>query len=105
LRAGPDYGTPAGGVLPAEGQLCGQRTQRIRWVNMPEPDPALLSGRLLFIDERRPGGQPYLTENFERVEKVAELNASAERLSSKPTSSAGMSDGDVAWRFQPDPSW
>jgi hypothetical protein len=70
----PDYGTT--GWLTfymPKGTCVAQRTQRIRWVNMPDPDPAQLSGRLLFVDEIRPGGQPYLTENFERVEKVAEL--------------------------------
>jgi len=34
-----------------------QPTQRIRWVNMPEPDPAQLAGRLLYVDEARPGGR------------------------------------------------
>jgi hypothetical protein len=40
---------------------------------MPEPDPAQLSGKLLFVDELRPGGQPVLKEAFVRVERVAEL--------------------------------
>ena len=31
-----------------------QPTQRIRWVNMGEPDPAKLSGKLLWVDEVRP---------------------------------------------------
>jgi 4-amino-4-deoxy-L-arabinose transferase-like glycosyltransferase len=70
----PDYGTTGWLTFYLPKDSCvAQRTQRIRWVNMPEPDPARLSGRLLFIDEVRPGGQPYLTENFDRVEKVAEL--------------------------------
>ena len=50
-----------------------QPTQRIRWVNMPEPDPALLAGKLLYVDELRPGGRPYLKDAFRRVERVAEL--------------------------------
>jgi hypothetical protein len=50
-----------------------QPTQRIRWINMPEPDPALLAGKLLYIDEARPGERPYLKDRFARVERVAEL--------------------------------
>ncbi len=50
-----------------------QPTQRIRWVNMPEPDPAQLAGKLLYVDEARPGGRPYLNEMFARVERVAEF--------------------------------
>jgi hypothetical protein len=40
---------------------------------MPEPDPAQLSGKLLYVDEARPGGRPYLAEHFARVEQIAEL--------------------------------
>jgi 4-amino-4-deoxy-L-arabinose transferase-like glycosyltransferase len=70
----PDYGTTGwlAFYLPA-GTCVVQATQRIRWVNMPEPDPALLAGPLLFVDEARPGGRPYLNEKFARVERVAEL--------------------------------
>jgi len=70
----PDYGTTSwlAFYLPA-GTCVVQPTQRIRWVNMPEPDPALLAGKLLYVDEVRPGGHPYLNENFARVERVAEL--------------------------------
>jgi hypothetical protein len=70
----PDYGTTGwlAFYLP-KGSCVVQRIQRIRWVNMPEPDPALLAGKLLFVDEARAGGQPELTNNFARVEKVAEL--------------------------------
>jgi hypothetical protein len=49
-----------------------QPTQRIRWVNMPEPDPALLAGKLLYVAEALPDG-PYLNQVFMRVERVAEL--------------------------------
>lgn len=70
----PDYGTTGWLAFYLPKDTCVvQRTQRIRWVNMPEPDPASLSGKLLFVDEIRPGGQPHLVENFARVEKVAEL--------------------------------
>jgi hypothetical protein len=70
----PDYGTTSwlAFYLP-NGTCVAQLTQRIRWVNMPEPDPAQLSGKLLFVDELRPGGQPVLKEAFARVERVAEL--------------------------------
>jgi 4-amino-4-deoxy-L-arabinose transferase-like glycosyltransferase len=70
----PDYGTTSwlAFYLP-KGTCVAQLTQRIRWVNMPEPDSAQLSGKLLFVDELRPGGQPVLKEVFARVERVAEL--------------------------------
>src|ERR1700726_2668336 len=70
----PDYGTTGwlAFYLP-KGTCVTQLTQRIRWVNMPEPDPAQLSDKLLFVDEARPGGQPALKEAFARVERVAEL--------------------------------
>jgi Dolichyl-phosphate-mannose-protein mannosyltransferase len=70
----PDYGTTGwlAFYLP-KGTCVVQPTQRIRWVNMPEPDPALLAGKLLFVDEVRPGGRPYLKPTFARIERVAEL--------------------------------
>jgi 4-amino-4-deoxy-L-arabinose transferase-like glycosyltransferase len=70
----PDYGTTSwlAFYLPA-GTCVVQPTQRIRWVNMPEPDSSLLAGKLLYVDEVRPGGPPYLNEKFARVERVAEL--------------------------------
>jgi hypothetical protein len=70
----PDYGTTGwlAFYLP-KGSCVVQPTQRIRWVNMPEPDPALLAGKLLYVDEARPGGRPYLKEAFALVEQVAEL--------------------------------
>lgn len=70
----PDYGTTSwlAFYLP-KGSCIVQPTQRIRWVNMPEPDAAQLSGKLLYVDEARPGGRPYLKETFARVEQVAEL--------------------------------
>jgi hypothetical protein len=70
----PDYGTTGwlAFYLP-KGTCVVQPTQRIRWVNIPEPDPALLAGKLLYVDEARPGGRPYLKDAFARVEQVAEL--------------------------------
>jgi 4-amino-4-deoxy-L-arabinose transferase-like glycosyltransferase len=70
----PDYGTTGwlAFYLP-KGTCVLQQAQRFRWVNMPEPDPAQLAGRLLYVDEVRPGGQPHLKEMFDRVEEVAQL--------------------------------
>jgi hypothetical protein len=70
----PDYGTTGwlAFYLP-KGTCVVQPTQRIRWVNMPEPDPVLLAGKLLFVDEVRPGGRPNLKQAFARIERVAEL--------------------------------
>ena len=70
----PDYGTTSWLAFYLPKDTCViQPTQRIRWVNMPEPDPAQLSGKLLFVDEARPAMQPYVTETFARVTRVAEL--------------------------------
>jgi 4-amino-4-deoxy-L-arabinose transferase-like glycosyltransferase len=70
----PDYGTTSWLTfyLP-KGTCVEQQTQRIRWVNMPEPDPKLLAGKLLYVDEARPGGHPELAQAFAHVERVAEL--------------------------------
>jgi 4-amino-4-deoxy-L-arabinose transferase-like glycosyltransferase len=70
----PDYGTTGwlAFYLPKDSCVV-QQSQRIRWVNMPEPDAAQLSGKLLYVDEARPGGRPYLNNGFEHVEQVAEL--------------------------------
>jgi Dolichyl-phosphate-mannose-protein mannosyltransferase len=70
----PDYGTTGwlAFYLP-KGTCVAQPTQRIRWVNMPEPDSAQLSGKLLYVDEVRSGATPYLTQTFARIERVAEL--------------------------------
>jgi 4-amino-4-deoxy-L-arabinose transferase-like glycosyltransferase len=70
----PDYGTTSWLIFYLPKDVCVvQRIQRIRWVNMPEPDPALLKGKLLFVDEVRPDGQAALKDNYARFEKVAEL--------------------------------
>jgi hypothetical protein len=71
----PDYGTTSwlAFYLP-RGTCVVQPSQRIRWANMPEPDPALLSGKLLYVDEVRSGGLPHLTTTFARVERIAELS-------------------------------
>jgi hypothetical protein len=50
-----------------------QQNQRIRWANMPEPDPKLLAGKLIYVDELRPDGHPFLNDLFTQVTRVAEL--------------------------------
>jgi Dolichyl-phosphate-mannose-protein mannosyltransferase len=69
-----DYGTTSwlAFYLPP-GTCVVQQTQRIRWVNMPEPSTAELAGPLLYVDEVKPRAQPFLKDNFARIEEVAEL--------------------------------
>jgi hypothetical protein len=70
----PDYGTASWLTfyLP-RGTCVIQPTQRIRWVNMGEPDPTKLSGKLLWVDEVRASIQPYVAETFAKVERVGEF--------------------------------
>jgi Dolichyl-phosphate-mannose-protein mannosyltransferase len=71
----PDYGTTGwlAFYLP-RGTCVVQPTQRIRWVNMPEPDPAQLMAKVLYVDEARPIGPPlYLQNVYARIERIAEL--------------------------------
>jgi 4-amino-4-deoxy-L-arabinose transferase-like glycosyltransferase len=69
----PDYGTTSWLAFYLPRSTCVvQPTQRIRWVNMPEPDPAQLAGPLLFVDETRPS-QPYLKDRFATIERIVEL--------------------------------
>ena len=69
-----DYGTTAWLAfhLP-KGTCVVQHTQRIRWVNMPEPDAAQLAGKLLYVYEAWLGDTPYLKDRFARVERVGEV--------------------------------
>ena len=55
----PDYGTTGwlAFYLP-KGTCVAQQTQRIRWVNMPEPDAAQLAGKLLYVYEAWLGDAP-----------------------------------------------
>jgi 4-amino-4-deoxy-L-arabinose transferase-like glycosyltransferase len=70
----PDYGTTSWLAFYLPREVCVlQPTQRIRWVNMGEPDSAKLSGKLLFVDEVRSVTQPYVKETFEKIERVAEF--------------------------------
>jgi hypothetical protein len=68
-----DYGTTGWLAfhLP-KGTCVVQQSQRIRWVNTPEPDAAQLAGPLLYVREVWPGEAP-LKDMFARVEKVGEV--------------------------------
>lgn len=70
----PDYGTTAwlAFYLP-KGTCVAQHSQRIRWVNMPEPDAAQLAGKLLYVYEAWLGDAPYLKDRFARVERAGEV--------------------------------
>jgi hypothetical protein len=70
----PDYGTTSwlAFYLPP-GTCVEQQTQRIRWVDMGEPDPAKLKGPLLYVDEVKPRAQMFMKDRFARIEEVAEL--------------------------------
>ncbi|MFO1110029.1 MAG: glycosyltransferase family 39 protein [Bradyrhizobium sp.] len=71
----PDYGTTSwlAFYLP-KGTCVAQQAQRIRWINMAEPDAAGLKGRLLYVDDAVPTGRTQLKELFARVEKVGEVH-------------------------------
>jgi 4-amino-4-deoxy-L-arabinose transferase-like glycosyltransferase len=70
----PDYGTASWLTFYMPPGTCvAQPIQRIRWINMPDPDPAALAGPLLFVDELRPAELPYVKEHFARAERLAEL--------------------------------
>jgi 4-amino-4-deoxy-L-arabinose transferase-like glycosyltransferase len=70
----PDYGTTGwlAFYLP-KGTCVAQQSQRIRWVNMPEPAAAQLAGKLLYVHEVWSGDPPFLTEKFSTIEKAAEV--------------------------------
>jgi hypothetical protein len=70
----PDYGTTSwlAFYLPP-GTCVAQQSQRIRWVNMPEPDAAALAGPLLHVDEVKPRAELFLKDDFAGIKEVAEL--------------------------------
>jgi 4-amino-4-deoxy-L-arabinose transferase-like glycosyltransferase len=70
----PDYGTTGwlAFYLP-KGTCVAQQSQRIRWVNMPEPGAAQLAGKLLYVHEARPGDPLFPEDTFARIERVAEV--------------------------------
>ncbi len=69
-----DYGTTSwlAFYLP-KGTCVAQHSQRIRWVNMPEPDAAQLAGKSLYVYEAWLGDTPYLKDRFARVERAGEV--------------------------------
>ena len=68
----PDYGTASWLAFYLPHMTCVmQPMQRIRWVNMDEPDAAVLKGPLLFVDEVRPAPHPYLNDRFAKIERIA----------------------------------
>jgi 4-amino-4-deoxy-L-arabinose transferase-like glycosyltransferase len=70
----PDYGTTAwlAYYLP-KGTCVAQHSQRIRWVNMPEPEATQLAGKLLYVYDSWLGDAPYLKDRFARIERVGEV--------------------------------
>ncbi len=69
----PDYSTTAWlRFYMPKGTCVAQHNQRFRWVNM-DPDPALLKGKLLFVDDVVPTGRVYLKDLFARAERVGEV--------------------------------
>jgi hypothetical protein len=70
----PDYGTTSWLAFYLPKNACViQPTERIRWVNMGDPDPATLPDKLLFVDEVRSVMHPYLRDTFTKIERVAEF--------------------------------
>ena len=70
----PDYGTTSwlAFYLP-KGSCVAQEGQRMRWVNMPEPDVAQLAGKILYVYEAWLGDSPFLKDRFSHVERVGEV--------------------------------
>ncbi|CAN5534440.1 glycosyltransferase family 39 protein [soil metagenome] len=99
-----DYGTTSWLVfyLPKGGCVT-QRGQRIRWVNMPEPDPVALAGKLLFVGNPNAAEQPELKASFGRIETVAELTRKRGPLVIEPVELdvLGEPRGDVLDRSPP----
>ncbi|KJC36975.1 glycosyl transferase [Bradyrhizobium sp. LTSP885] len=69
----PDYGTTGwlAFYLP-KGTCVAQQEQRIRWINMPEPSPAQLSGKLLYVHEVGQSVPTSMRDTFARIETVSE---------------------------------
>lgn len=69
-----DYGTTSWLMfyLP-QGTCVAQRSQRIRWINMPEPDAALLKGPVLLVGDVQLDGSVYGAKHYVHAEKLAEL--------------------------------
>jgi hypothetical protein len=101
----PDYGTTGwlAFYLP-KGTCVVQPSQRIRWVNMPEPDPALLAGKLLYVGDAK-GEESYPKARFARVERVAELKRMRGPMSSSCLRAPGARFSTVRRRPSCNRSW
>jgi 4-amino-4-deoxy-L-arabinose transferase-like glycosyltransferase len=70
----PDYGTTSWLAFYLPPDTCvAQQSQRIRWINMREPDAAQLAGPLLYVDEIKPRAQLFFKDMYGAIEEVAEL--------------------------------
>ena len=69
----PDYGTTGwlAFYLP-NGTCVAQQSQRIRWINMPEPTAAQLGDKQLYVREVFSGDHP-LKNNFSRIERAGQI--------------------------------
>src|ERR1700681_3346679 len=66
----PDYGTTGWlAFYMPKGTCVAQQSQRIRWVNIPEPSASQLAGKLLYVHEVWPIDP--LKDRSARIEKVA----------------------------------
>ena len=68
-----DYGTTAWLAFYQPTMCVAQYNERIRWVNMPEPDPALLKGKLLFVITDVRAERFSLNARFDNVQTIASL--------------------------------
>jgi Dolichyl-phosphate-mannose-protein mannosyltransferase len=100
----PDYGTTSWlAFYMPPGTCVAQQSQRIRWVNMGEPDPAKLAGPLLYVDEVKPRAQMFLKDRFGKMEEAAELTRKRGPLVIETYTITLLSDpqGDVFDRSPP----
>jgi hypothetical protein len=58
--------------LPS-GTCVAQFRQRIRWVNLPEPDAVRLAGKLLYVYQSRLGDTPILKDRFVYIDRMIEV--------------------------------
>ncbi|NVN84543.1 MAG: glycosyltransferase family 39 protein [Rhodopseudomonas sp.] len=66
-----DYGTVGWLAFYLPKETCvAQRTERYRWINVPEPDPAQLSGKLLLVGADNAPARQDLLAKFARIENV-----------------------------------
>jgi len=68
-----DYGTTAWLAFYQPGTCVAQYNERIRWVNMPEPDPSQLKGKLLCVVTDVSADRFVLNTKFNSVNTVANL--------------------------------